>query len=421
VPSPAKPRIPTALTILIVISVLGMGMAQPPPFPASSPAHPEKPTPDWAAILGEARGQTVYWNAWGGDERVNAYIAWAGREAQARFGVEVRHVKLSDTAEAVARVLAEKAAGRQDRGSVDLLWINGENFAAMKANGLLFGPFTQSLPNFRFVDTNSRPTLIDFTLPVDGLEAPWSVAQLVFHYDRAQVPQPPASTAELLDWAKANPGRFTYPQPPDFLGTTFLKQVLVEHAPDRTPLYQPADESRFDELSAPLWRYLDELHPALWRRGRTFPASGPAMLRQLGDGELDMVFSFGPETASSMMARGQLPDTVRSWVPRGGSLGNASFLAIPFNSRSKAGAQVLVNFLLSPEAQARKQDPRHLGALHVLDLSRLSQAERNRFADLPRGPATPTAEELGSPIPELHPTWMDRLESEWQRRYGAGP
>src|SRR5262245_58281273 len=100
-------------------------------------------TNQWSAILREAGGQTVYWNAWAGDERINRYIEWAAGEAKRQFGFEVKHVKLADTGEAVTRVLAEKAAGRNDRGSVDLIWINGENFAALKRNGLLFGPFVE--------------------------------------------------------------------------------------------------------------------------------------------------------------------------------------------------------------------------------------------------------------------------------------
>lgn len=72
---------------------------------------------DWKEVEAKARGQTVFWNAWGGDERINAYIAWAGEQVAARYGVTVRHVKLADTSEAVARVVAEKAAGR-DRKSV---------------------------------------------------------------------------------------------------------------------------------------------------------------------------------------------------------------------------------------------------------------------------------------------------------------
>ena len=94
----------------------------------------------WEETVTRARGQTVFWNAWAGDERINDYIAWAGEQVINRYGVKVQHVKLSDTAEAVSRVVAEKAAGRTQGGSVDLIWINGENFASMKENELLFGP-----------------------------------------------------------------------------------------------------------------------------------------------------------------------------------------------------------------------------------------------------------------------------------------
>ena len=60
----------------------------------------------------------------------------------------MQHVRLKDTAEAVTRVVAEKAAGRDRDGGVDLIWINGPNFLNMKQQGLLLGPVTQALPNF---------------------------------------------------------------------------------------------------------------------------------------------------------------------------------------------------------------------------------------------------------------------------------
>lgn len=403
-------------------------------------------TNGWSATLAKARGQTVYWNAWGGDALINGYIDWATHEAKQRFGVDVRHVKLGDTAEAVTRVLAEKAAGRDRDGSTDLIWINGENFAAMKKHGLLYGPFTERLPNFRLVDTAGKPTLTDFTVPVEGLEAPWSMAQFIFLYDTTRVPQPPRTPAALLAWARAHPGRFTYPQPPDFLGTTFLKQLLLNLATDRAPLYQPVAETNapskpvapreirlganpaiympkpdptFATVTVPLWEYLDQLHPTMWRQARVFPANGPAQTRLLADGEVDLALSFSAEAASAAILTGQLPDTVRTFVFEGGTIGNASFLAIPYNSRAKEGALVLINFLLSPEAQARKQDPRQLGSLTVLALDKLTPADRKRFDELPRGKATLSLAELGKPLAEPHPSWMDRLEKEWQQRYGS--
>ena len=40
---------------------------------------------DWSAIEAEAKGQTVYFNAWAGSDTINAYIAWAGEEVKTRF------------------------------------------------------------------------------------------------------------------------------------------------------------------------------------------------------------------------------------------------------------------------------------------------------------------------------------------------
>jgi putative thiamine transport system substrate-binding protein len=375
----------------------------------------------WAAIVAKAKAQTVYWNAWAGDEKINAYIAWVGEQVAQRYGVTVQHVKLGDTAEAVARVVAEKAAGRSEGGSVDLIWINGENFAAMKANGLLYGPWAESLPNHALVDTAGKPTTkVDFTVPVDGLEAPWSMAQVVFMHDTAYVPEPPRSIPDLLTWASTRPGRFTYPQPPNFLGTTFLKQVLIELTPDPSILQKPVAEADFADITAPLWLYLDALHPLMWRLGRVFPANSPEQIRLIDDSEISIAISFNPSEASSRIASGDLPDTVRTFVLERGTIGNTNFVAIPFNATAKEGAMVVANFLLSPEAQARKQNPEYWGGFTVLDLARLSPEDRKRFDDLPLGVATLGPAQLGAALLEPHPSWIGAIEAEWVRRYASG-
>jgi putative thiamine transport system substrate-binding protein len=375
-------------------------------------------TQTWEEIEAKARGQKVHFNAWAGDPRINEYIAWVGEVVRERHGVELRHVKVADAPEYISRVLAEKSARRTTGGSVDLVWINGENFAAMRSAGLLSAPFVERLPNAALVDWEGKPTTsIDFTVPTDGLEAPWGMAQLVFMHDTDAVRDPPPTLAALTGWARANPGRFTYPQPPDFLGSTFLKQVALGTVADPRVLRRPVQEGEFARVTAPLWAYMDELHPHLWRGGREFPASGPALKRLLADGEVDMALSFHPGEASRDVASGLLPDTVRTFVLEGGTIGNTHFVAIPFNAGAPEGAMVVADFLLSPEAQARKEDPAHWGDATVLALDRLPPAERARFEGIDRGAATLSAAELGTPLPEPHPSWMERIEEEWKRRY----
>lgn len=378
---------------------------------------------DWDTVLAEARGQTVYFHAWGGSEQINGYVEWAGQEMQKRFGVEVVHVKLDDTTHAVNQILTEKAAGRTEGGSVDLVWINGENFAAMKREGLLHAPgWAEDLPNWRYVDVADKPTVrVDFTIPVEGLESPWGMAKLVFFHDsaRSDPASMPKDASELLEWARSHPGRFTYPQPPDFTGSSFLKQVLLEQVEDRGLLMRTPDKATFEKATAPLFEWLDALRPVLWRGGRAYPQNYPAMKQLLADGEVEIIFALNPSEASNAIANGELPETVRSFVFPGGTLANTHFLAIPFNAAAKAGAMVLADFLLSPEAQARKEDPAVWGDPTVLDLDALGAEDRARFEALALGVATLAPDALGPALDEPHPAWMEMLEREWIRRYGA--
>lgn len=369
----------------------------------------------WSAIEAEAKGQTVAFNAWAGSAQINAYIAWAGEELKRRFGITLDHVKLADTGEAVRRIRDEVQADKA--GSADLIWINGENFRVMKQERLLFGPFAEDLPNFALVDVEGKPTTrIDFAEATEGLEAPWGMAQLTFFADGAKLGHPPASMAELLDLAKANPGRITYPAPPDFHGDTFVKQALVETMKNRALLPVSIGKPAFTQAAAPLFDFLDALHPHLWRSGKQFPQSQAQLTQMLSDGEVLMGLTFNPNEPANLVSTGVMPDTTIAWQHRGGTIGNTHFVAIPVNAKAKAAAQVTANFLLSPEAQARKADLGRWGDPTVLDLAKLSPADRALF----KGGDAPGAVKAPAPtIPEPHGSWVPLIEAAWLERYGV--
>ena len=387
---------------------------------AAGPLLAQPLTQDWPAVLEEARGQTVFWHAWGGDPKINDFIAHVGTEAEARHGVALEHVKLSATADAVTRVLAEKSAGQDAGGAVDLIWINGANFVSMKENDLLFGPFAEALPNWEHVDVDGKPAVLtDFTVPTDGYESPWAMARLVFEYDTARNTTPPRDIEALADWIAENPGRFTYPQPPDYLGTSFLKQVLHGVLDDPQLLQSAPQEATYDDVTAQLWAWLDRVHPDLWRSGEAFPPNEPRLGQLLADGETDISFAFNPGRASAAIEAFELPDTVRTFVFDGGTLGNASFVAVPYNAGNKAGAMVIANLLLDPQIQARAQDPAVLGFQTVLDVAELGDESRARFEALDLGVATLSPAEMGPALLEPHPDWMTRIAADWTERYGV--
>lgn len=372
----------------------------------------------WSEIVAASKGQTVYFNGWGGSEAVNDYVLWASRQCQKRYGFEVKHVKVTDISEVVSRVLAEKTVGRIDGGSVDLMWINGENFYAMKKNNLLMPSYAQVLPNSSLIDYENKPsTLSDFTVPVDGLEVPWGMAQLVFIYDTEKVAVPPKNMNELLAFAQKNPGKFTYPAPPAFDGTTFLKQILLETTVDKEALQRPVEHASFDVMTTPLWAFLDALHPLMWRKGQVFVPSSHTLLNLLDNSEVYIAFNFNPNEPSRAVENGELPESVRSYIHDSGTLANSHFIALPFNANAPEAALVFANFLISPEAQARKNDPQYWGDPTVLAMDKLSAKERNYFDELEIGPASLTAKDLGVSLPEPHASWVRFLEEAWRTRY----
>ncbi|MBD1576722.1 ABC transporter substrate-binding protein [Vibrio sp. S11_S32] len=357
----------------------------------------------WSDVETKAKGQNVYFNAWGGSQEINQYLRWVGIQVKQQYGVNLHHVKVTDIAETTARLIAEKAAGKDQSGSVDMVWINGENFKSMKQNHLLLGPFVHQLPNWTLVD-KTLPVEKDFSEPTLGLEAPWGVGQLVFIYDKNTLNQPPTSAQSLLRYAKAHPGKVTYPKPPQFHGTSFLKALLIELASDPTVLNKPVEEVDFATVTAPLWAYLDQLHPVAWKQGKQFPINQPELIQMLDDGQIDMALTFNPNEVFSAQAAGKLATTTSTFAWQSGALSNIHFLAIPWNAASKEGALVVINFLLSPAAQSHKGDLDVWGDPSVLQAKHLM------------GDAKKT--QLFPSVAEPHPSWQSALEQAWLQRYG---
>ncbi|XAY06940.1 Protein YnjB [Paraconexibacter sp. AEG42_29] len=354
----------------------------------------------FAAIERAAQGQTVRWWMYGGDDRLNAYVDDVVTPAAARAGITLRRVPVTDTADAVQRVVAERRAGKRSGGGVDLVWINGENFAAGKRAGLWLKDWATTLPNRRFVDPADPTITTDFQTPVDGQESPWSRAAFVFAADGARVPAPPQSFDALLAYAKANPGRVTYPAPPDFTGSAFVRQVVAAKGQDGA------------------FAYLKALKPFLYRQGRTYPKSEDELAQLLGNGKVDFAMSYDAAFVRSQVRKGTFPKTVRPFLIEGSSLQNVSFVTIPANASSPAGAQVLANLLLDPALQAKKADPAVLGIPTVLDAAKVPPASRRPLTASTSGPYV--LRDLGRPLSEVAADEVAPLEARWKREVLRG-
>ena len=376
---------------------------------------------NWNNIVKEASGQTVYFHAWGGAENINTYINWAAETVKKTYNINVKHVKISDTSNVVSRILAEKNAKNNKNGAVDLVWINGENFSSMKRNNLLFKEnWVIELPNSKFLDFKNNPSLLnDFGIPTDGMEMPWGVSQLNFYYDSKYINMPPKSALSLKKYILNNRGRFTFPQPPDFVGTSFLKQILIELIADKSILKREYIKSEHEKMLNPLWNWLDAVTPHLWRNGKNYPSNYLSLTELVADREIDIGMAFNIAHASNAISEGKLTNTVKSYIHNGGTLANVHFLSIPYNSSSIASAKVFINFLISPEAQLKKQNKDFWGDPSVLSSKKLMPEWKNKFLNLPRGVATLSNEELDLKLEEPHPSWVKVIEDKWIKKYGS--
>jgi len=364
--------------------------------------------------MADAEGQEVSLWMWGGDDLGNSYIDDILAPAVAEHGVTLNRIPIPDTAEAINRVLAEQQAGVSD-GAVDLVWINGENFQTGVQADAWACDWPTLLPHMQYVDGDDPLMTSDFGTPVDGCEVPWHQAQYVIAYDAADVEDPPASVTELYSWAEDNPGRFTYPAPPDFTGSAFLRLAYYEAARaagEETDMEAAAPPP---EATAALWEQLRSIDEHLWRGGDTYPQDVSALNELFADDQVSFTLTYGPATLEALVSNGTFPDTTRVLEMEDGTLGNASFLAIPRNASHHAGAMVVANEALSPEQQLAKAEPDVWGQYSVLDTELLPDDVAAEFAAITAGEVVPPFSVLSrNASPELPASWVPEFERGWR-------
>jgi putative spermidine/putrescine transport system substrate-binding protein len=366
----------------------------------------------WKKILSEAKGQTVNWYMWGGGAKINTYVNdYIGAEAK-KLGVTLNQVKLNATPEAVNKVLGEKQAGKNTGGAVDMIWINGENFATGVQADIWHCNWATKLPNARYVDWTSSSVNSDFGLPVNGCEAPWATASSGLVYDSKVVPKSAVATlAGFVTWAKANPGKFTYPAPPDFNGSMTVRRLFYHANGGYSDFLGAYNAATFTPAMAKASKFLNDLKPALWRKGETYPANIGDLEKLYANGEISAYFNYGALASFANVQTGLFPASTRVAAFKEGMIGNISYVAIPYNSPNKAGAQVIANIMQSPEAQLKMQVDGVIGSPAIV-MSRTPLASKYRA--LPIHPSSTSPATLAKNAnPELTAAWLKAIDAGW--------
>ena len=368
----------------------------------------------WDTILKDAKGSTVNFYGWGGSEATNKWIDDSlTKQVKEQYGITLKRVPMN-IEDILNKLLGDKQAGNK-KGTIDVVWINGENFYTAKQGNLLFGPFAEKLPNFiKYIDRDSSEVKTDFGYPTEGYEVPYGKAQFVMIYNGNKVSQTPASAEELLKFAKENPGKFTYAAPPDFTGSAFVRNIIYEIVGYDKIANAKADEASVKAIIQPAIDYLKQLKPYLWNQGKTYPATTAQLDNMYADNQLLMSMTYSPNSISGKITNGEYPKGTKSFIFDKGTIGNTHFVAIPFNSTNKEGAMAVINAIISVEAQSTKYNPVGWGDLPVLDNSKLTAEEKKQFESVKLGEGVlPKETLLKHRIPEIPANLVPIIEKIW--------
>jgi len=370
---------------------------------------------NWEGVVKESKGSKVNIYMWGGSTEVNKFMDnIIAKNLKEQNDIALNRVPITDIKDTVNKLIVEKQAGKED-GSVDVIWINGENFKLLKESNVLWGDFVKNLPAKEKV---KEATMVsDFGESVDGLEAPWGEAQFNFIYHSSQGKLPFTNHETLKSYVKDNPGSFTYPAMPDFTGSAFIRNIVIDILGEERA--QGMTNEEFKGALEDVWTYLNEIKPYLWRAGETYPESQGKLDTLYRNGEVEVTMGYTINKVASKIATGEFTEDSKSFLLDRGTLFNNHYLSIPANSKNKAGAIYVINYLMSEEAQLAKQDPKNWGDSTILDMNKLSTDGRRAFELLGQSDAIPSLEEMGKKrVRELSPEKLEIIEEGWMEYVG---
>ena len=228
----------------------------------------------------------------------------------------------------------------------------------------------------------------DLLVPVKGNAIPYRGSSVVLAYNSDHVKTPPKTLQSLLDWIKANPGKFTYNSPnsggsgysfaetvvDSFIPANVLKQMQTGYAPNLETNWKQG----FDTLHS-LNQYVYQ---------GVYPNGNAAVLDLLGKGQIWMAPVWSDQSLTALKT-GQLPPTVHlTQIASPSFTGGAAYLGVPKSAKHKADVYKFVNYVLSPAAQT--QIINVMAGFPAIPLKLMPKAIQNKFADVSANSLRPT-------------------------------
>jgi putative spermidine/putrescine transport system substrate-binding protein len=241
------------------------------------------------------------------------------------------------------KLKADKDSGRET-GDVDVAMVH-QKFMAWAMEDELLKKYAEDADTWQYVTAADARNALG--TDIEGYAIPMFHSQTALAYNPDEVPDPPTSYEELVEWVKENPGKFGY---------NGIKGGMSGVAFTVGWIYWKSGNYEMYAVTGPF----DEAEVASWEEGLkdmkefnenvTFTAGNVGTLDALNRGEIVM----GPvwvDMFYTFMAEGKLNPNTRLTILEPGMPGQPMYFVIPENAPNPEMAQKWIEYATSPEVQ----------------------------------------------------------------------
>ena len=278
--------------------------------------------------------------------------------------VELQYLMSGTGTQSLSDMLVAAAKAGQSNTDYDLVDFSGDDLSKIVSQlgtDYLTKLDKSKIPNAAGVSAQSS-TATDYVQPFRG-------TTVILAYNSETVPNPPKTMDELVDWIKANPGRFAYNAPgTGGAGDSFARTSVYNFIDD--PAAATSDDKKWEDQWDEGFAFLKDLHPYMYQSGGSvvYPNKNQGTLDLLNQGEIDMCPNWA-DMVLSQRAAGTVSDKIKITTITPSFSGSLETLAIPTFGSHAEGAYEFIDYMLSDEAQ--QMMVKQMAAIPLVDTSSL--------------------------------------------------
>ena len=260
--------------------------------------------------------------------------------------------------------------------------VDGGLVTTLAAAGLNQPVSKATAPNLKKVNP-------DLLVPVKGAAIPYRGSSVVLAYNSDKVKSAPKTLGALLDWIRANPGKFTYNSPnTGGSGYSFAETVVDSLL---TPAILKQMVQGYDPSIQSNWKpgldLLHSLNKYMYGNG-VYPNGNAAVLQLLGQGQIWVAPVWSDQSLTALKT-GQLgPNIKLTQISNPSFTGGAAYLAVPKTAKHKKVLYKFVNYILSPAAQQMIVDV--MAGFPAIDIKYMGDSIKQKFQDVATNTLRPT-------------------------------